>query len=87
MDITNYVLLEWGQPLHAFDRQKLQQVAGSSDLTIGVRFAKEGEKLKTLDGQKRDLTTDNLLITVNDKPVALGGVMGGEETEVDDKTN
>ncbi|MDJ0595971.1 MAG: phenylalanine--tRNA ligase subunit beta [Pleurocapsa sp. MO_226.B13] len=86
VDITNYVLLEWGQPLHAFDREKLQQVAGSEDLTIGVRFAKEEEKLKTLDEQERDLTTENLLITANDQPVALGGVMGGEETEVDDNT-
>ena len=87
VDITNYVLLEWGQPLHAFDRKKLQQVAGSNNLTISVRFAKESEKLKTLDEQERDLATHNLLITVNDKPVALGGVMGGEETEVDDNTN
>ena len=86
VDITNYVLLEWGQPLHAFDREKLQQVAGSDDLTLGVRFAAEKEKLKTLDEQERDLTTNNLLITANDKPVALGGVMGGEETEVDDNT-
>ena len=87
VDITNYVLLEWGQPLHAFDREKLYSVAGSQDLTVGVRFAKEGEKLKTLDEQERDLATQNLLITANDKPVALGGVMGGEETEVDDNTN
>ncbi len=86
VDITNYVLLEWGQPLHAFDREKLQQVAGSDDLTLGVRFASEGEKLKTLDEQERELATQNLLITVNDKPVALGGVMGGQETEVDDQT-
>ncbi|MBW4536693.1 MAG: phenylalanine--tRNA ligase subunit beta [Pleurocapsa minor HA4230-MV1] len=87
VDITNYILLEWGQPLHAFDREKLQQVAGSDDLTIGVRFAQAGEKLKTLDEQERNLVTDNLLITANDKPVALGGVMGGEETEVDDNTS
>lgn len=86
VDITNYILLEWGQPLHAFDREKLQQVAGSDDLTIGVRFAKEGEKLTTLDQQERNLATQNLLITANDKPVALGGVMGGESTEVDDNT-
>ncbi|PSB09631.1 phenylalanine--tRNA ligase subunit beta [Pleurocapsa sp. CCALA 161] len=87
VDITNYILLEWGQPLHAFDCEKLQQVAGSNDLTIGVRFAQAGEKLKTLDEQERELVTDNLLITVNDQPVALGGVMGGEETEVDDNTS
>ena len=86
VDITNYVLLEWGQPLHAFDREKLQRVAGSEDLTIGVRFATQGEKLKTLDEQERDLALQNLLITANDKPVALAGVMGGEETEVDDRT-
>ena len=87
VDITNYVLLEWGQPLHAFDQEKLQQVAGNNDLTIGVRFAQEGEKLKTLDEQERNLATQNLLITANDKPVALGGVMGGEETEVDSNTS
>ncbi|MEL6787204.1 MAG: phenylalanine--tRNA ligase subunit beta [Cyanobacteria bacterium J06607_15] len=86
VDITNYVLLEWGQPLHAFDRQKLAQEAGSDDLILGVRFANEGEKLTTLDEQERDLTTQNLLITANDKPVALGGVMGGESTEVDNQT-
>lgn len=87
VDITNYILLEWGQPLHAFDREKLQQVAGSNNLTIGVRFAQAGEKLKTLDEQERKLVTDNLLITANDKPIALGGVMGGEETEVDENTS
>ena len=86
VDITNYILLEWGQPLHAFDREKLFSVAGSEDLTLGVRFAKDGEKLKTLDEQERDLVANNLLITANDKPVALAGVMGGEETEVDDST-
>ena len=82
VDITNYVLLEWGQPLHAFDGDRLQSVASSESLTIGVRFANPGEFLKTLDGQTRTLATQNLLITANDKPVALAGVMGGEETEV-----
>ncbi|MBE8987111.1 phenylalanine--tRNA ligase subunit beta [Nostoc sp. LEGE 12450] len=82
VDITNYVLLEWGQPLHAFDRDRIKSVASSENLTIGVRFANNGESLKTLDGQTRTLSTQNLLITANDKPVALAGVMGGEETEV-----
>jgi phenylalanyl-tRNA synthetase beta chain len=82
VDVTNYVLLEWGQPLHAFDRDRLQTVAKSNTLTIGVRFAKGGESLKTLDGQERELQSQTLLITANDQPVALGGVMGGEETEV-----
>ena len=86
VDITNYVLLEWGQPLHAFDRERLQALAGSDNLTIGVRFAQEQESLKTLDDQTRSLTTQNLLITANNKPVALGGIMGGEDTEVHDAT-
>jgi phenylalanyl-tRNA synthetase beta chain len=82
VDITNYILLEWGQPLHAFDRHRLQAVTSSNNLTIGVRFAKDGESLQTLDGQTRNLIEQNLLITANDRPVALAGVMGGEETEV-----
>jgi phenylalanyl-tRNA synthetase beta chain len=82
VDVTNYVLLEWGQPLHAFDRDRLLAVAGGNALTIGVRFANSGESLKTLDGQNRTLQPQTLLITANDKPVALAGVMGGEETEV-----
>ncbi|MEH2399970.1 phenylalanine--tRNA ligase subunit beta [Nostoc sp.] len=82
VDITNYVLLEWGQPLHAFDRDRLKSVADGENLTIGVRFATVGESLKTLDGQTRTLASQNLLITANDKAVALAGVMGGEETEV-----
>lgn len=86
VDITNYILLEWGQPLHAFDRDRLQQVAGGKSLTIGVRFAHKDESLTTLDGQSRTLQSQTLLITANDRPVALGGVMGGEETEVHDGT-
>ena len=86
VDITNYILLEWGQPLHAFDREKLAKIAGNENLTLGVRFANEGEKLTTLDGQTRELQGQNLLITANDKAVALAGVMGGEDSEVDDNT-
>ncbi|MGI2903900.1 phenylalanine--tRNA ligase subunit beta [Tolypothrix sp. VBCCA 56010] len=92
VDITNYVLLEWGQPLHAFDGDRLgggtqeggetQEGKETPPLQVGVRFANAGESLKTLDGQTRNLTTQNLLITANNKPVALAGVMGGEETEV-----
>ncbi|WP_066377775.1 phenylalanine--tRNA ligase subunit beta [Anabaena sp. CA = ATCC 33047] len=86
VDITNYVLLEWGQPLHAFDQERLTTVAGNGNLSIGVRFANAKETLKTLDGQTRNLSPQNLLITANDQPVALAGVMGGEETEVHDAT-
>ncbi|MEB3336285.1 MAG: phenylalanine--tRNA ligase subunit beta, partial [Leptolyngbyaceae bacterium] len=82
VDVTNYILLEWGQPLHAFDRERLQSVAGEGLLTLGVRFANAGESLKTLDGQTRTLQDQALLITANDQPVALAGVMGGENTEV-----
>jgi phenylalanyl-tRNA synthetase beta chain len=87
VDITNYILIEWGQPLHAFDREKLVKVAGDNNLTIGVRFATEGETITTLDNQKRELVAQNFLITANNNPVALAGVMGGEETEVDNDTH
>lgn len=86
VDITNYILLEWGQPLHGFDRDRLQLVAGGNTLTVGVRFAESGESLKTLDGQTRNLSAQNLLITANNQPVAIAGVMGGEETEVHEDT-
>jgi phenylalanyl-tRNA synthetase beta chain len=86
VDITNYVLLEWGQPLHAFDRQRLQAVGGNENITLGVRFAASGETFKTLDGQTRTLSNQNLLITANNQAVAIAGVMGGEETEVHEGT-
>ncbi len=87
VDVTNYILLEWGQPLHAFDADKLQTVSGSSNLQMGVRYSeKQGEALKTLDGQERQLNAQNLLITAGNTPVALAGVMGGENTEVSEGT-
>ena len=88
VDVTNLVMLEWGQPLHAFDRDRLIQAAGGtgSDMTIGVRLAESGESLKTLDGQVRTSTDQSHYITFNEKPIALAGVMGGEETEVYDGT-
>ena len=79
VDYTNYVLHDIGQPLHAFDRDKLFG-------TISVRFAKDNENLKTLDEQVRKLTSEDLIITDNDKPIALAGVMGGYDTEVTDTT-
>lgn len=83
VDITNYILLEWGQPLHAFDRDALRAVGvGGDRLTLGVRFAEPGEVLTTLDSQQRTLQEQVLVITANNQPVALAGVMGGEATEV-----
>ena len=77
VDVTNYILLLFGQPMHAFDLDKFE------DKKIVARDARDGEKLVTLDGEERQLTADDIVITVADKPVALGGVMGGQATEID----
>jgi phenylalanyl-tRNA synthetase beta chain len=86
VDVTNYVMLEWGQPLHAFDHDLLVKRAGDKAPVITVRPARAGEVLTTLDGQKRELTPDNLVIADTEGPIALAGVMGGAETEVSEHT-
>lgn len=79
VDITNYVLLEYGTPLHAFDYDKLNGY-------LCVRRAENGEKIITLDDIERTLTTDSVLIATKEKPVCLGGVFGGNNSEVDNNT-
>ncbi|MEV7001304.1 phenylalanine--tRNA ligase subunit beta [Streptomyces sp. NPDC093982] len=80
VDITNYVMMELGQPLHAYDRNLVQG-------TIGVRRAQEGEKLVTLDGTERKLHAEDLVITDERGPIGLAGVMGGANTEIADHDN
>ncbi|OPA76792.1 phenylalanine--tRNA ligase subunit beta [Paenibacillus selenitireducens] len=80
VDITNYVMLEYGQPLHAFDADKL---AGGQ---IDVRSARNGEVMVTLDDQERKLDPSMLLITDGEKPIAIAGVMGGANSEVTETT-
>ncbi|MHA6252076.1 phenylalanine--tRNA ligase subunit beta [Oceanobacillus sp. CAU 1775] len=80
VDITNYVLLEYGQPLHAFDYEKFDSN------NIVVRRANEGEEMVTLDKQTRKLTAENLVITNGSVPTALAGVMGGADSEVTNET-
>lgn len=79
VDISNYVMLEYGQPLHFFDKKKLGD-------KVLVRDAKDGEKVITLDGKQRILSCDDIVITDGNKPVCIAGVMGGENTEVDEDT-
>jgi phenylalanyl-tRNA synthetase beta chain len=102
VDVTNYVMLEWGQPTHAFDYdllvERAKKVAGGTMKdergtmnpealpTIIMRRARPGERMTTLDGNERQLTPDMLMITDTLGPIAVGGVMGGLETEVNDKT-
>jgi len=79
VDISNYIMLEYGQPLHFFDADKLGQ-------TILVRMAEKGEKIVTLDGVERSLTGEDIVITDGVKPICIAGVMGGANSGIDDNT-
>src|SRR6185436_13681846 len=81
VDVTNYVMLALGSPLHAFDHAKL------AEGRIVVRRARAGERLRTLDGTERELTPEDLVIADAERPVAVAGIMGGEETEVSAETD
>ncbi|WP_188206363.1 phenylalanine--tRNA ligase subunit beta [Alkalibacillus aidingensis] len=81
VDVTNYVLLEYGQPLHAFDYERFQSNK------VVTRLAKDGETIKTLDGEERTLTADQLVITNGSEAHAIAGVMGGEHSEVQEDTS
>ena len=82
VDVTNYVMLETGQPLHAFDYHLLAKKTGAPSPVIVIRRAGDDEKFMTLDGQERTLTSQMLLIADETKAVALAGVMGGQNSEI-----
>ncbi len=86
VDATNYAMLDLGQPLHAFDYDVLKSRAGKKNVRIITRSAKDGEKLTTLDGTERTLTSANVLVCDENGSLALAGVMGGAESEVTEKT-
>lgn len=86
VDLTNMIMLRTGQPLHAFDYDKLIAVGGTNSPKIIVRAAREGEELQLLDGKTIQCIPEDILITSNNIPVALAGAMGGKNTEIDAST-
>lgn len=87
VDLTNIMMLMTGQPLHAFDYDKLVEVGGTKAPKIIVRAAKDGEELQLLDGETIKCIPEDILITSNNVPVALAGAMGGKNTEIDASTH
>ena len=86
VDISNYIMEEWGQPLHMYDFDKIVQITKSKDFKIGIRYAIAGESFIGLNDEKYTLNSKNLIITANDYPIALAGILGGKETCVDENT-
>ncbi len=86
VDLTNMIMLRTGQPLHAFDYDKLVEVGGINKPEIIVRAAKEGEEIQLLDGKTIQCISEDILITSNNVPIALAGAMGGKNTEIDAST-
>jgi len=88
VDITNLVMLETGQPLHAFDADHLSRLSGKTadPAQLGLRLARQGERLTTLDGEDRSLSDEALLVTYADQPIALAGLMGGAAEAVNGST-
>lgn len=86
VDLTNLIMLETGQPLHAYDFDKLLRLAGGSQLTMSVLLTKQSDKLKLINNKEVTLKEGSIGIAINDQLIGLGGVMGGQNTEVDEQT-
>lgn len=86
VDLTNYYMYLTGQPLHAYDADKLAKVSGKKALSLETRLSKKDDRLKLLGGKELTLDEGAILITSHDKPIGIGGVMGGADTEVDETT-
>lgn len=86
VDLTNIIMLQTGQPLHAFDYDKLVQVGSTAKVKIIVRSATDGETIQLLDGKTIECIPEDILITSNNVPIALAGAMGGKNTEIDAST-
>ncbi len=86
VDITNYLMLLTGQPLHAFDYDKFLAIGKSETPKILIRVAKEGEKIELLDGEQIVCNSSDILVTSSDVPVAMAGAMGAKNTEIDENT-
>ncbi|MFA5003871.1 MAG: phenylalanine--tRNA ligase subunit beta [Candidatus Saccharimonadales bacterium] len=86
VDITNYIMLLTGQPLHAYDYDKVKALDGSDTATLVARYPKQGEKVTLLNGKEIELRPEAIMIATESQLIGVGGVMGGAETEVDDNT-